>query len=568
MTKVFNNPTRFVDDSLKGFLRLYPQLVEPVYGGVVRSTESPAGKVAVVIGGGSGHYPAFAGWVGPGLADGAVVGNVFASPSTQQIYSVAKAAETGGGVFFSYGNYAGDVLNFDLAQERLRAEGIDTQTVAVSDDVTSADASEWFKRRGVAGDLPVFKIAGAAAEEGYTLAEVTRVAGQANASTFSFGVAFAGCTLPGSTEPLFTVPKGKMEVGMGVHGEPGIAEQDVATSAELAALLVERLLTEKPAGAGSRAAVIVNGLGGTKYEELFVLFNDIAGLLDDASVEIVAPEVGELITSLDMAGASLTLVWLDDELERLWLAETQTPAFRRGSGIATTQRTEHAAAAVEVEGYPDASDDSRAAASALLTGLTAVASALHEQEEELGRLDAIAGDGDHGRGMTNGADAALAAATKAVDGGAGIASTLAAAGDAWADKSGGTSGALWGNGLRAASETLSDTAAPTGADGAAAVQAGLELVLSFGKAELGDKTMLDALIPFVETLNEGVGSGLPFGAAWLAAAEIADAEAVKTAELSPRIGRARPLAARSIGHADPGAVSLALVMGVIGKNLG
>ncbi|HYP46416.1 MAG TPA: dihydroxyacetone kinase family protein, partial [Propionibacteriaceae bacterium] len=331
MTRLWNTPEQFSDEAVDGLVSVYPHYLEKTYGGVISARSTRPRKVAVVIGGGSGHYPAFAGWVGPGLADGAVVGNIFASPSTQQIYAVAKAVDDGAGVFLSYGNYAGDVLNFSLAEEQLGTEGIRAVSVAVTDDVSSAPIEERVKRRGVAGDLVVFKIAGAAAEQGLDLDAVVEVARRANDATYSFGVAFAGCTLPGADEPLFTVPEGQMGVGLGVHGEPGIAEVPLESAADLANRLVERLLEERPAGSSGRAAALVNGLGGTKYEELFVLWNNVRQLLEAAGVELVQPEVGELITSLDMAGVSLTLTWLDEQLEELWLAPADTPAFRRGA---------------------------------------------------------------------------------------------------------------------------------------------------------------------------------------------------------------------------------------------
>lgn len=567
MTKIHNNPTQFIEEAMKGFGRLHPDLVRSVYGGFVRATDTPAGKVAVIVGGGSGHYPAFAGWVGPGLADGAVVGNVFSSPSAQQAYSVAKAAERGGGVLFSYGNYAGDVLNFDLAEARLREEGIPARTVLVTDDVMSAPAASHHKRRGVAGDLVVFKIAGAAAEAGYDLDAVVDVVERANDRTVSFGVAFAGCTLPGAAEPLFMLPAGVMGVGMGVHGEPGVSEQPVVPSGQLASLLVDRLLEERPDGA-NRVAVVINGLGGTKYEELFVLWNDVAQILDQHDLTIVAPEVGELITSLDMAGCSVTLLWLDDELEKLWLAPAHTAGFRRGETAPVARR---AIGPKDVEQqlaiYPPATPDSQAAAANLVAILEAVRQQLTSCEEELGKLDSFAGDGDHGRQMTTGITAACAAAQSAAKAGAGVATTLAAAGDAWADKAGGTSGALWGTGLRAASSRLSDDAGPTSAAALSAVLAAREHVLSFGRAQRGDKTLLDALLPFAEVLDTQLADGAPLSVAWTTAATEAEREAQATAPLFPRIGRARVIAQRSVGHPDPGAVSLALVMRTVGENL-
>ena len=286
-----------------------------------------------MVGGGSGHYPAFCGVVGTGFADGAVVGNVFTSPSTQEAYSVGRAASNGAGLLFSTGNYAGDVMNFTLAQQRLCDEGIDTRVVFVTDDIASAPVEEINKRRGIAGDFVVFKIAGAAAEAGYDLDGVERVARLANDRTRTLGVAFAGCTLPGADTPLFTVPDGQMGVGLGIHGEPGVAEADLPRAADLARRLVDGVLAEAP-GNTTRVGVILNGLGATKYEELFVVWRTVAPMLRDAGYTLVDPEVGELVTSLDMAGCSLTLVFLDDELETLWRAPADTPAYRKG--VATT----------------------------------------------------------------------------------------------------------------------------------------------------------------------------------------------------------------------------------------
>ncbi len=208
MTRLYDDPSAFTEDMLAGFLDVHRGSVAGVPGGVVRATETPPGKVAVVVGGGSGHYPAFCGVVGPGFADGAVVGNIFTSPSAQDAYSVGKAAASDAGLIFSTGNYAGDVMNFTLAQQRLRQEGIDTRVVFVTDDIASAPPSDVHTRRGIAGDFVVFKVAGAAAEAGYDLDAVERVARHANDRTRTLGVAFGGCTMPGAAEPLFTVPAG------------------------------------------------------------------------------------------------------------------------------------------------------------------------------------------------------------------------------------------------------------------------------------------------------------------------------------------------------------------------
>lgn len=414
MTRLFNDPAAFADEALEGFTAAHRRWVRPVTGGVVRATATPAGQVAVVIGGGSGHYPAFSGLVGRGLAHGAAVGNVFASPSARQIHSVATAAHGGGGVLLMYGNYAGDVLHFGQAAERLAADGIETRTFAVADDISSAGPDESAKRRGIAGDLPVFKAAAAAAEQGLPLEEVLRVAERAGVRTRSFGIAFSGCTLPGADHPLFTVPEARMAVGLGIHGEPGIGEEALPTADEAALLLVETLLKELPDDvadpAGRRAAVILNGLGSVKYEELFVVYRKVAALLGDAGVEIVDPEVGELVTSFDMAGISLTLTWLDDRLEELWRAPADTPAYRKGAlgdpepdqdrAAATAGQDTAAAqdtavsdaAASGTTAVPVASDASRRAAGTVLAALDAVARVVDAHAGELGRIDAVAGD--------------------------------------------------------------------------------------------------------------------------------------------------------------------------------
>lgn len=560
LTYVFNDPVSFKDEMLEGFLAAYGRYVERVPGasGVMRAGGPREGKVSVIVGGGSGHYPAFCGVVGVGLADGAVMGDIFASPSTEQAYRVGKALDGGAGILFSYGNYAGDVLNFNAAEERLRDEGIDCRTVLVTDDIASAEAGDESQRRGIAGDLPVFKVAGAAADRGADLGEVERIAHKANDATRSFGVAFAGCTLPGKSEPMFTVEPGHMELGLGIHGEPGIQTVERMGAQELAHALAEPLLRERPEGDG-RAGVFLNGLGATKYEELFVIWKDVVPLLETADVQILMPEVGELVTSLDMAGCSLTVFWLDDELEELWTAPADTPAFRRGQvselpSFATRARAT-APDAGPSEEAAEASPASIEAAGTAREVLEAMRATVEEHEQELGRVDSVAGDGDHGTGMVRGFRAATDAAGSA-EGGTG--SVLRAAGAAFGDKAGGTSGMLWGVMLTAAGEALGDSEAPTADAVAGAVRRAAETVQRVGKANLGDKTLLDALLPFVDALDSELSAGRSLADAWAAAAEVADASAQNTAELVAKLGRSRPLGERSVGTPDPGATSMAL----------
>lgn len=573
MTRVFDAPDRFADTALRGFCAAHADRVRAVPHGAVRAAPGPRGKVALLVGGGSGHYPAFLGYVGAGLADAAVAGDVFASPSAAWIHAIARAAHRGGGVILGFGNYAGDVLNFGAAAERLRAEGIDARILAVTDDVASAGPGERARRRGVAGDLAVFKIAGAAAEAGLDLDAVMAVAAKANGATVSFGVAFDGCTLPGQDRPLFTVEAGRVGLGLGIHGEPGISTRPMMPATELARTLLEPLLAERPAGHDGRVAAILNGLGRTKHEELFVLWHHLSGMLTEAGLTVVEPEVGEFVTSLDMAGCSLTLTWLDSELEGCWRAPADAPAFRKGA-VARPQEAGAAddggdggdggAAATEIaRGSPAAREAGRRVAA--LIGR--VAAALAEAEEELGRIDAQAGDGDHGQGMARGSAAAVAAADGAVAAGAGAGTVLSLAGDAWAERAGGTSGALWGAALRAWGQTLGDGGKPSARTVAQGARAAQDAIVRLGGARVGDKTLVDALAPFVEALTERVAAGDGLAAAWAAAAARSTEAANATAQLIPRLGRARPLAERSLGHPDAGAVSLALCARVAAKAL-
>lgn len=577
-----HNAATFREDWLEGLADAYARTLRRVPGtfGVVGRHVPRPGKVAVVIGGGSGHYPAFAGLVGPGIADAAAVGDVFASPSAEQIYRTAKAADGGAGILLSYGNYAGDVMHFGLAARRLAAEGVESRTVLVTDDVASGpppvegqeiDPSR--DRRGVAGDFFVFKVAGAAAERGDDLAGVARLAARANAMTRTFGAAFSGCTLPGATEPLFTVNAGTTELGMGIHGEPGLRTTRSLTAAELADELVDNLLPElprPPEGSDKRVAVLLNGLGRTKYEEMFVVYRQVDRRLREAGLRPFRPEVGEFVTSFDMAGVSLSVMVLDDELAELYDAPCDTPAFRSLPGPrADADDVREAAAAPEAartQAGPSAAD--LPATAALQAALDLVAA----NEEELGRLDAVAGDGDHGMGIVRGLRAAAAAARAAEPGPAGdphsAGTALLAAGLALADASGGASGALYGALLAETGAVL--TKAPEGAPCAtellaAAVAAAQRAVTELGGAQVGEKTLLDSLDPFRAELAGRTGEDL--ATAWQAAAEVAVKAAADTAGLTPARGRAARMGALGYGHADAGATSLALIVTAIGGTL-
>ena len=565
MTYVFDDPANFKNQVIDGFAAAYARYVErvPNAAGFVRSSGPIAGKVSLVVGGGSGHYPSYAGIVGRGFADGCVMGDVFTSPSTEQIYRISKAANGGAGVLLSFGNYAGDRLNFAAAQERLLAEGIKTKIVYVTDDIASAKPDEKDLRRGIAGTFAVYKCGGAAADAGKPLEEVARIMQLANDRTYSFGVAFEGCTFPGQKEPLFHVEPGRMEFGLGIHGEPGIKSTDWMPAKELAKNLVDAILAERPADNSKRAAVILNGLGATKYEELFLLYSHVSVLLEAAGITVVLPEIGELVTSLDMAGCSLSIMWLDPTLEELWSSPADTASFRRGNvapSKAAHKRIEATNGTTSTEPIL-ASEHSHRAAVVAREALISMEQVLVANEDHLGKLDAVAGDGDHGVGMVRGIHAAVSDA-KSNTGGVGH--VLVAAGNAFGDRAGGTSGILWGIFISAIGNALGNTEKVDVEKFYGALELATETLVNKSKAKLGDKTMLDTLLPFIDALDEELGSGKTMADAWKHASEVAQKCADATAALSPKIGRARPLAERSVGTPDPGAISMALIIKVVG----
>ncbi len=569
MTHLVNDPVDFPVELVDGFSKANSRYVKKVYGGVVRATKSKPGKVAIITGGGTGHYPGFMGWVGPGLVDGAVTGKVFASPSASQARSVAKAADHGGGIIIAFLNYAGDVLHFGMAAELLKADGFDVRSAVVTDDVASASKEEIKKRRGIAGGLAVLKVASAAAEAGLALDEVLRVLNKTNDRTRTFGVAFSGCTLPGSKKPLFEVPAGKVAVGLGVHGEPGIFETDLGTADDVAKLLVDKLLDEAPNGGGKKVIALLNGLGSAKYEELYVTYESVANRLTAAGIEVIDSEVGEFMTSLDMGGLSLTLVWVDDEIENYWLTPCDSPAFRRAKlmdpplDANVVFNTEPEPLKVNRKG----SEASQQAAAQIAAGLNKIKDVIAENENMLGDLDAVAGDGDHGAGMTRGSKAAAEIAQALVKDGAGAQTTLAAAGARWAEQAGGASGALWGAALTAAGNALGDEQAVDLNAQVKAMNAFVNSIIELGGATIGDKTMIDAQVPFAQEFDRCVSQGHSAADAWKLAAGVSANAAKATEKLVPQIGRARVLGEKSLGSADPGAISFSLIVSTIADML-
>lgn len=318
MKKILNDPFNYATETLRGLTRAYPQYYRLVDGTrvIARSDGPIKGKVGIVSGGGSGHLPIFTGYVGPGFLDAVASGDVFASPSGDAMAQAMRAANGGAGVLRLYGNYGGDVMNFDMAGDLVEAEDIQSTTVLLADDVASAPLKERDKRRGVAGMVFTFKIAGAAADDHLDLAGVTRIAQKAADGCRTMGVALSPCTVPQVGKPTFTIGDDEMEIGMGIHGEPGVRRGKLRPANEIADEMLDPVLADLSLPRGEKLAVLVNSLGATPMEELFILYDRFADRLGDAGLKIAFPLVGRYATSMEMAGASITVLPLDGELEK------------------------------------------------------------------------------------------------------------------------------------------------------------------------------------------------------------------------------------------------------------
>lgn len=330
MKKIINNPDFVVEDMLEGMTYAYPQYLKKLENAnvVVRSNPKQ-GKVALISGGGSGHEPSHGGYVGYGMLDGAVAGAVFTSPTPDQVFEAIKAVATPAGVLLVVKNYTGDVMNFDMAKELAEMDGIKVDSVVVNDDVAVKDSTWTVGRRGIAGTVFIHKIAGAKAEEGASLEEVKAVAEKVIANVRSMGMALTPCTVPAAGKPNFTLGENEMEIGMGIHGEPGTHREPLKSADEIVAHLMERILDDMNLEEGSEVAVMVNGLGGTPLMELFIANRKVHKILAEKKVKIYKTYVGEFMTSIEMAGFSISVLKLDQELKSLLDAKADTPAFKQ-----------------------------------------------------------------------------------------------------------------------------------------------------------------------------------------------------------------------------------------------
>lgn len=600
MKKIMNTPETFVYDMCHGLAKAHPELEFVEKFKIVKKKEINPNKVSLISGGGSGHEPAHAGFVGKGMLDCAVCGDVFASPSQVQVYNAIKEVATDKGVLLIIKNYSGDCMNFNGAMsDAIDDDGIKVDAVYVNDDIAVKDSLYTVGRRGVAGTIFVHKCAGAAAEQGKDLAEVKAVANKVIDNVRSFGFAFSSCTPPAKGTPIFSIDDDMMEYGVGIHGEPGRKTEKVCSADELAKRIVADLLEDCGVKGGDDVAVIINGFGATPLSELYLFNNSVSNELEAAGVGIHKTLVGNFMTSLDMAGASVSILKLDDELKALVDYPVTTPALTWGGVM-----SEQAAAAVEAmnaiakalnitpaagtkveekkcackkeevkeEAVYDVVGDPKVGETINLPAFVKIVDKMADViiENEVPFCDADQmGDGDFGMSIAKGFRQLKVdwATRKKGD----IGQFLVSCSEIIKEYCGGASGPIWGSAFKYAGKAVLGKTEVSLADIAHLFQEANRGVYetgkkSFGKgAVVGDKTLVDALKPCADALTAAAeaGKALTVGLDEGAAAAVAGAEATKT--VTAKLGRAGTVGEKSIGYPDAGAYGLGVIFTELAK---
>ena len=553
MKKLINSPGDMVPELLEGLTRLHPDLIlMPEHTVVLR--DGKPGEVAVISGGGSGHEPAHAGYVGPGMLRAAVAGDVFASPSVDAVLAAIRAVADPAGVLLIVKNYTGDRLNFGLAAEIARNEGIPIETVIVDDDVALANNLHT-GRRGIAGTVLVHKIAGAAAAAGADLATVAAEARAAIADLGSIGVGLSSCTVPSAGAPSFTLGEHEIELGLGIHGEAGVQRLAMTSAASLVRDMLGRIINDRGIGPGEQVALLVNNLGATPPAEMLIVCRTALSFLAGEHIIVERCWQGTFLTALDMQGCSLSLLRLDAARLARLDAPASAPAWPGPGGRPGTPRLQSPAADDTGLHSPSHNDELEAA-------LRAVTTAVLTAESRLNALDRAAGDGDLGASLARGARALdddlarydLAHPAAALET---MASTVRRS-------AGGSSGPLYAVFLLRAARTLGDGSPAAIAD---AFDAAWRAVAELGASQPGDCTMIDALAPAAAAFRAHIDAGGQLAGAIAAAAQAAEAGVRATIPMIPKRGRASYLADRAVGHPDPGASAVAIWLGALRDHL-
>lgn len=564
--KILNKDvSNVVEESLTGYLLAYQKYYKKIgeYNAFFYKGHRKD-KVALVIGGGSGHEPLFTGYCGAGLADAVACGNVCASPNPELITEAAKAVDQGKGVLFVYGNYAGDNLNFDMAEEMCQKEGIQTAHVREWDDFASAPKERITDRRGIAGDVYTIKIAGAACDTGLSLEEVVRITEKARDNTNTIGLATSPGTLPGNEKPTFEIADDEMEFGMGLHGEPGIERTKMMPCSEMVDRMYRELKVEMNLKEGDEIAVLVNGLGSTPLLELNLVYYELYKRMHKDGLKVYDAEVKTYCTCMEMGGFSITFLKLDEELKSYYDAPCYSPYYAKG---ATEQVTWEAQEEEEIE-----FDESDIEAAPIIRSKEGVLGELNVEDARnmllyiadkiiankpyLTEIDSAIGDGDHGIGMAGGMQKAKRKLLKLEDQ-ENVYRIFEEAGQAMLMSMGGASGVIFGSLYLAGAKGMESKNVLTAFDLAEMEEKSLAAIQERGGAKVGDKTMVDALAPAVEALKKNVDLGL---LEMLKQAEEAARIGMEdTKKYVAKFGRAKSLLERAIGHQDAGATSVYLI---------
>ena len=557
MKKLINKSERVVQEMIEGLVGMHAGWTRLQGQNIVLRTDFKAVReqqVALISGGGSGHEPAHIGFVGAGMLSAAVAGEVFTSPSADSVLAAIKAVAGRPGVLLVVKNYTGDRLNFGLAAEMARADGIQVATVYVADDVALAHVQDRAGRRGIAGTVLVHKIAGAAAAEGRSLPEVAMIAQTAADAISTMGVSLSAGIVPAIGKPGFTLGENEIELGLGIHGEPGFRRMQLAPADELVNQLLEPVLTSQHLAAGDRVALLINNLGATTTMELAIVARRALAALRERELVVERVYSGTFVSSLDTAGVSISLLKLDGPLLRWLDAPTSAPAWPNAALERPRVVEEH----IPIQTTARARElPVQTEAGRRMQGIVeAACAALIEAEARLTELDHAVGDGDLGITLSRGAKAVLQnvhthAISNAAEALKEIAMTLQ-------QSMGGSSGPLYGVFLLRAANSLRGSATPDEMDWAQATVEACEAVGEMGGAGAGDRTMLDALIPFAEAFRDGLLVGLNAPEALKSAVDAAESGAESTATMFPKRGRSSYLGERALGHPDPGAIAAAI----------
>ncbi len=561
MKKLINDPRRVVREMLEGLADLHPGLAlleaEDV---IVRADLPPLAQrqVAVLSGGGSGHEPAHAGYVGAGMLTAAIAGDVFTSPSVDAVLAAIKAAAGPAGAVLIVKNYTGDRLNFGLAAELATADGIPSRVVVVADDVALHDTVEPSRRRGIAGTVVVHKVTGAAAAAGLPLAAVIAEAEAAAAAVGTMGVALGACTVPAAGKPGFTLGETEMELGLGIHGEQGVRRGPLEPADQIVDAILGTILQQTGIGRGQQAALLVNGLGGTPPMELTIVARHALATLRGHGIQVARAWAGNFMTALEMPGCSLSLLAVDEARLARLDAPCGAPAWPGDGRVGA-----RAMIAGSAPARPAAAGGTGQSGAAVRAAALAAAAAFEREEDALTALDARAGDADLGISMVRGAKAIRELPGEDWQH---AATALARMGQALRRAIAGSSGPFYATALLRASRVLGD--GPGAAESwAAALAAAVASIGELGGAKRGDRTMLDALEPASETFSAAIRAGVPGPVAWQRAIDAAEAGTAATATMFPRAGRAAYLAERAMGAPDAGASAALVWMRAIATTL-